>query len=656
MRRALAGLSVVLAALTFAVPQAVRAQNTTRRVIVSLRAPQAQTARAVASSVRAGNLEDVREFDTLPYFAATVDAAALSELARSPWVSGIVDDVPRPLLLSQSGPLVEAPMAWDAGYTGAGWTVAVLDTGVDAAHPFLSGKVASEACYSTTDTSGTTTSSSLCPGGLSSATSVGSAGPCSVPACDHGTHVAGIAAGSGASFGGIARDARVISIQVFSRFTGAQCGGAAACVLAWDSDVIAGLDRVYALRNTLQIAAVNLSLGSSSGFAGACDTVSPPMKAAIDQLRSAGIATVVAAGNSGATSALSFPACISTTVSVGSTTKSDVVSTFSDTSSTLSLLAPGEPITSSVPGGSFASKMGTSMAAPHVTGAWALLRQRKPEATIDELVNALRSTGKPVVDTRSGSGLTFRRIRVKAAIDALLVSQPAMSLDSPGNGTLPQPFSVSGWAVDRAATSGSGVDAVHVWAYPSDGRPAVFVGAAAVGARRDDVGAAFGAQFANAGYGLNVSGLSPGGYTLQVAVHSTISGTFNQSRFVNVTIPTSWPEMNLDGPGNGSSVASPFTISGWALDRMASSGTGVDAIHVWAFPADGSAARFLGQAGYGNSRTDVGAAFGSQFNNSGYLLNVSSLPPGVYDVGVYAHSAVTGTFNQVRFARVTVGP
>ena len=424
MRGTLSGLIVVVAALGIVGHSGLRAQNVTRRVIVHLRSsPQAQTAAAVVSGV-GGTIEQVRAFETLPYFAATVDSAALADLARSPAVSDIVEDVPRRLALSQSGPLVEAPMAWDAGFSGAGWNVAVLDTGIDATHAFLSGNVASEACYSTTDASGATTSSSLCPGGLSSTTSFGSAQPCDVAECDHGTHVAGIAAGSGASFSGIARDAQVIAIQVFSRFTGALCGGASACVLAWDSDVIAGLERVYALRNTFQIAAVNLSLGSSFGYASACDSVSPPMKAAIDQLRDAGIATVVAAGNSGSTTALSFPACLSNVVSVGSTTKTDVVSTFSNASPGLSLLAPGEPITSSVPGGAFAAKMGTSMAAPHVAGAWAVLKQAKPTATVDEVLAAFQTTGRPIIDARDGSGLSRPRLRVKAALDAVGVPRP----------------------------------------------------------------------------------------------------------------------------------------------------------------------------------------------------------------------------------------
>ena len=210
---------------------------------------------------------------------------------------------------------------------------------------------------------------------MSSSTAVGSGVPCTFAPgdCQHGTHVAGIAAGSGASFDGVAPFANVIAINVFSRRTGSACGdNPSPCALSRVSDQIKGLERVIALRSSMRIAAVNMSLGGGQ-FSANCD--GDARKAAIDNLRSTGTATVISSGNDGSASAVSAPSCISTAVTVGSTTKTDAVSTVSNSSPLVELLAPGSSINSSVPGGGFGLKSGTSMAAPHVAGAWAVLRQ-----------------------------------------------------------------------------------------------------------------------------------------------------------------------------------------------------------------------------------------------------------------------------------------
>src|SRR5262249_18315026 len=129
---------------------------------------------------------------------------------------------------------------------------------------------------------------------------------------------------------------------------------------------------------------------------------------------------IICAGNFSFTNALTAPACISTSISVGSTddgsfgTSLDVVSNFSDSSPLLHLLAPGRWINSSVPGNSFANFSGTSMATPHVVGAFAILRQRNPGASIDRMLNALIVTGQPITDTRNG--IVKPRIRIDNAL------------------------------------------------------------------------------------------------------------------------------------------------------------------------------------------------------------------------------------------------
>jgi hypothetical protein len=398
---------------------------------------QAEVRRAL-SGTGAANL---RAYRFIPYMAMQVDAAALEALRASPWVTSIAEDVPIPAALAESTALIGASTpttgAWARGYTGAGWTVAVLDTGVESTHPFLSGKVVAEGCFSNQGASsplpiGGGTSSTVCPNGLGNDTTSADAGrPCNTVLpdpggnCDHGTHVAGIAAGKdpgGLGFSGVARDATIIAVQVFSRFDN-YCGPNP-CYLTWSSDQIFGLEYVYSLRNTYNIAAANMSIGGSLNYSSPCDNdpdVEDGRKAAIDLLRSVEIATVIAAGNNYATNGLSAPACISTAISVGSVGDTDQVSNFSNSADYLSLLAPGETIRSSTPNGTYRELDGTSMATPHVAGAWAVLKQMMPGASVDGLLQILQSTGVSVTDARPGANNRVKpRIQLEAALSALI--------------------------------------------------------------------------------------------------------------------------------------------------------------------------------------------------------------------------------------------
>jgi subtilisin family serine protease len=373
-----------------------------------------------------------RQFETIPFLALEVGPDALAVLERSPRVVGVAEDRLAAPSLQGSVPLVEAPQAWDAGFDGTGWAVAVLDTGVDKDHPFLAGKVVEEACFS---------GNSNCPDGTKMQIGPGAGVPCAyaVTGCTHGTHVAGIAAGAGANFSGVAKGASLIAIQVFSRFTGADCGaGEDPCARSSTSDLVAGLQRVFALRDTLQIASVNMSLGVG-GFTdqASCDADvnNAATKAAIDNLRSVGIATVAASGNDGFANALTAPACISTAVSVGATTRPDLehpesVRPLSNSADFLSLLAPGSDINSSVPGGGFDTKSGTSQAAPHVAGAWAILKQSSPTATVPKVLSTLKCTGLKIRDP--ASGVITSRIRIFLALNALVSPTTFEIIDAPG--------------------------------------------------------------------------------------------------------------------------------------------------------------------------------------------------------------------------------
>ena len=254
------------------------------------------------------------------------------------------------------------------------------------------------------------------------------------------------------------------------------------------------------------------------------------------------------------------------------------------------------------------------------------------------------------VNSSSGTGFT-----VTITLESHL--QPRMAIGAPTTGaTLAQPFYMSGWAIDQSAPSGSGVDTVHVWAFPSGGGSPSFVGAASYGAMRPDVASLFGTSFSNSGWSLPIRGLAPGTYTLQAYAHSTVTGTFNQNQGVAGVVVQANPQLVIDAPAPASTLVQPFNLSGWALDFAAATGSGVDAVHVWGFPNPGSGAPpiLFGAATYGTPRPDVGAFFGAAFTNSGYNLTVNGIAPGAYQINVYARSTVTGTFSIVRTVQATL--
>ena len=255
---------------------------------------------------------------------------------------------------------------------------------------------------------------STCPNRQEVQIGPGAAAPCSALGCDHGTHVAGIAAGNDPAFTGVAPAADIIAVQVFSDFSGSPL--CFSCVAGYTSDLLAGLDHVLGLQGTFNIAAVNLSLGggSYSTIAG-CPTAT---SSAIADLRAAGILTVAAAGNNGTPHAMGEPACVPDAVTVGASTDFDDVAIFSDRTSWLDLLAPGEDIIAAGVGGGVTIKSGTSMAAPHVSGAIAALRSVRPDATVDEILGTLAESAITITD--AANGFDFPRIALGAEPSSLV--------------------------------------------------------------------------------------------------------------------------------------------------------------------------------------------------------------------------------------------
>ncbi len=232
-------------------------------------------------------------------------------------------------------------------------------------------------------------------------------------------------------------------------------------------------------------------------------------------------------------------------------------------------------------------------------------------------------------------------------------SAPLMAVDAPRSGArLQQPFVIGGWALDGGAASGSGVDALDVWAYPASGASPIYVGGASLGGNRPDVAAAYGAQFTLSGFGLQGRGLAPGRYQLVIFARLAQTGRFDLVRVVDITVEGG-SRLAIDSPAASSTVTLPFIIGGWAIDTSASSGVGVDTIHIYAYPVTGGAPLFLGVPTLGGLRPDVGAYFGSPFTPSGYNIRVTSLPVGTWDIVVYVHSSVSGVFEVAQVVRVT---
>ncbi len=232
-----------------------------------------------------------------------------------------------------------------------------------------------------------------------------------------------------------------------------------------------------------------------------------------------------------------------------------------------------------------------------------------------------------------------------AASGAILRIQPGayIALETPVTGAVGQPVIVRGWAVDGTAASGTGVDAVHVYAVPQAGA-AIFLGSATYGVSRPDVGAAHGARFTNSGFTLTGSSVLPAGpYTIAVYGHSTVVNDFNMGASVAVTLNAPAPPIGtVDTPANNVTAQGELGITGWALDDG-----GVAYVDIMRSAVSGEPAGaliFLGRAAFvRGARPDVQAAFPNMPDNDnagwGFMVLTNMLPNqgnGTFDLHAYA--------------------
>jgi len=461
-------------------------------------------------------------------------ASALAALRADPRVEFVEPNRHYHLLSTPNNPLfssqwnmrqIHAPEAWDIGTGGADVVVAVLDSGIDPSHPDLQGRVVPgrnvrERNSNTQDDIG------------------------------HGTHVAGVIGAlgnNGVGVAGLSWAVRLMPIKITDRFG--------------DASIVAAADGIrWATEHDAKI--INLSLGGLDD--------SQTVRRAVADARDRGLLLVAAAGNCGEVASYRdegcdtlnapfFPAALPGVVAVGALGANGEVAPYSNTGDYVQLTAPGgvggssranpldyilstwpPALDSPIGQPGYNYEVGTSMAAPHVSGTAALMWSTNPTLTRDQVESILFETaddlGPPGRDDRYGYGrVNVQRAVAKAAsLPGSRTADLQLTLEAPTPDAVVQgALTVNGWAVDTRADSGTGVDQIEAYldGPPDQGRA---LGPVLAGLARPDVARVLDrGGFANAGFSLTAD-VPSGVHTLYVRAHSALSGvwTVQQARFI----------------------------------------------------------------------------------------------------------------------------
>lgn len=320
--------------------------------------------------------------------------------------------------LQDSSVQINASSSWNlqqnaVNLTGTGETICVIDTGVDFTHLDLRTKNLTCVidCYNKACVEN-----------------------CSVlDDNNHGTHAAGIAAAS-SGINGAAKGANLIGLKVLD-------AGGNSHPTTGSIDIMNAIQWCVTNRETYNISVVSMSLGTSALFGTACDSsFSSTITPAINNATLFNISVIVASGNSGPgiprnTTAISAPACIANSTAVSAVDKDDSISSYGHYNNLTDFFAPGTNINSTLAGGGYVISSGTSMSAPHVSAAFALIRQfyrlqtdliYKPS----QIETTLKNNGKNITVP---DGYNITRINIYGAIISLDSLKPNVSLTSPQN-------------------------------------------------------------------------------------------------------------------------------------------------------------------------------------------------------------------------------
>ncbi|MEV4947418.1 S8 family serine peptidase [Streptomyces sp. NPDC053755] len=349
----------------------------------------AETVRALPSIGGAA----VEAKDPAAFWRGFTGPAARSAGLAKVWLDGRVEAA-----MADSNAQIGSAHAWEAGYTGKGVKVAVLDTGADLTHPDLAGRVAESRSFiegqEVADRGG------------------------------HGTHVASTVGGSGAGSDGREKGVAPGATLAVGKVLSDEGSGT-------ESQIIAGME--WAAKD-IDAKIVSMSLGSPEASDG-----TDPMAQAVDSLSAeTGALFVIAAGNSGAAGSIGSPGAADSALTIGAVDAADAPAYFTsqgprhgDQALKPDLSAPGVDILAARSqltegSGLYTSMSGTSMATPHVAGVAALLAEQHPDWTGAQLKDALMSSSKTLAD--SPYALGAGRVDVGAAVAARVTATGSAGL------------------------------------------------------------------------------------------------------------------------------------------------------------------------------------------------------------------------------------
>ncbi|MBW2416515.1 MAG: S8 family serine peptidase [Deltaproteobacteria bacterium] len=354
----------------------------------------------VLARLARGSYKLRHRYTDVPGMAMRLSPRAIRALEAHPDVEYIYLDGRVQAQLAEGRDLVGGTITTLQGFTGSGVRVAVLDTGIDTDHPFLSDDLVTERCWCSGG-------GGCCP--FPPANSSVQSGPGSAEDDEgHGTSVSGIITSSDPLSTGLAPDAEIVALKVLDDGGGGNF-----------SDIDLALQWVVSNHATYNIRAVNMSLSDGeehdNAAAWPCDPATTTTGGYIQSLAAAGVAVFVASGNQAHNNGVGFPACVTAAIAVGGVydedfgpknfspcsdpvTGPDLMVCHTNTGSLLEVMAPDYLTRTTDVGGASTVFWGTSAASPYAAAAAALMFARDPSLTVAGLRGMIASHGPLVAD------------------------------------------------------------------------------------------------------------------------------------------------------------------------------------------------------------------------------------------------------------------